>query len=223
MTTSRTTPELDTVPRYETEVLHEWVPIANGKVHGVTFDGASIWFCADDKLVAIDPESGEIRRTLEVPSASAGTAFDGRHLYQLAKGEIKVIRPDDGRVVRTLPAPGKGEDSGMAWADGYLYVGQFRSSKIHKVDATTGEVVKTLTSDRFVTGVSCVDGELWHGAAMGDAPSQLRHLASDGRVLEILDVDAPMVSGIEHIGGGRFACGGESGRVRILRKSRKKS
>lgn len=221
MTTERI-PERDAVPHYETEILHEWTPIANGKVHGVTYDGSSIWFCADDKLVAIDPESGHIRRTLEVPSASAGTAFDGQHLYQLAKGEIRVLRPDDGTVLRTLPAPGKGEDSGMAWADGYLYVGQFRSSKIHKVDATTGEVVKTLSSDRFVTGVSCVDGELWHGAAMGDQPTQLRHLASDGRVLEILDVDAPIVSGIEHIGEGRFACGGEAGRVRVLRKAGKK-
>ena len=156
----------------EAEVVREYAPIGDAPIHGVTFDGKLVWFATDDAIVAFDPEAEKVVRRLEVP-ANAGTAYDGKHLYQIARGEILVIQPADGRVVRKLPAPGKGQDSGMAWSDGYLWIGQYRESTIHKVDAKTGEVVKTLSSDRFVTGVSCVDGALWHGASDGGKPNEL--------------------------------------------------
>lgn len=207
----------------EGEIVREYVPIDDKQIHGVTFDGKLVWFARDNELVAFDPVTEKVERRFAVPAAKAGTAFDGEHIYQLANGEIFVIRPSDGRIVRKLPAPGKGEDSGMAWADGYLWIGQCYASKIHKVDAKTGEVVKTLTSDRFVTGVSCVDGALWHGASVDGKPSELRRIASDGTVEETLAVAVPLISGVEGAGDGTFWCGGEKGKLRLVRRKSDKS
>ncbi|MGZ3424778.1 MAG: glutamine cyclotransferase, partial [Polyangiales bacterium] len=181
--------------RQSAEIVREFQPIDEGRIHGVTFDGKLVWFARDNELVAFDPDGAKVIHRFSIPEADAGTAFDGEHLYQLAHGQILVIRPSDGRVVRSFAAPGKGGDSGMAWADGYLWIGQFRDSKIHKVDAKTGEVVKTLSSDRMVTGVSCVEGALWHGASYDGKPTELRRLAADGSVQEILEVPAEIVSG----------------------------
>jgi outer membrane protein assembly factor BamB len=206
----------------EAEVIREYVPIDDHPIHGVTFDGKLVWFARDDEVVAFDPALEKVVRRHRVPSAKAGTAFDGVHIYQLAKGEILVLQPSDGRIVRRMPAPGKGEDSGMAWSDGFLWIGQYRQSKIHKVDARTGEVVKTLTSDRFVTGVSCVDGALWHGASGDGQPCELRRLGSDGSVEESLAVPLNAISGVEGAGEGSFWCGGDHGALRLVRRKSKR-
>ncbi|MFZ6183754.1 glutamine cyclotransferase [Nannocystis pusilla] len=213
------THEQPPAPTHAAEVAREYVPDGEGQIHGVTFDGKSVWFARDDEVVAFDPLSGDIVRRIAVPGADAGTAWDGEHLYQLAKGEILVIDPSDGQIVRRLPAPGKGEDSGMAWADGYLWVGQCYGARIHKVDAATGEVVKTLTSDRFVTGVTCIDGQLWHGAAGDDRPAELRRLAADGTPEEVLSVPVAMIAGVEAAGDGSFWCAGERGKLRLVRRT----
>jgi outer membrane protein assembly factor BamB len=206
----------------EAEVVREYVPIEQGAVHGVTFDGKLVWYARDDELVAFDPETEKVVRRHPVPLARAGTAFDGEHLYQLARGEILVVRPDDGTIVRRMPAPGQDEDSGMAWADGYLWIGQYRPSKILKVDAKTGRLVKTLTSDRFVTGVSCVDGMVWHAASGDGQPCELRCVAADGRVEESLGLPVRAISGLEAVGDGTFWCGGEGGTLRRVRRKAKR-
>jgi outer membrane protein assembly factor BamB len=212
-----------TMKHGEAEVARTYGPFGEGGVHGVTFDGKLVWFARDNELVAFDPDTEKVVRRLAVP-ADAGTAYDGEHLYQLANAEILVIRPSDGRVLRKMPSPGKGEDSGMAYADGYLWIGQYRASKIHQVDAKTGEVVKTLSSDRFVTGVSCVDGALWHGAIGGDKPAELRRLALDGTVEEALTVqDTTHIAGVESNGHGAFWCGGAAGKLLLVREKKSSS
>jgi hypothetical protein len=202
----------------EAEVVREYVPIDERPIHGVTFDGRQVWFAREGEIVAFDPEAAQVVGRIPVPLAHAGIAFDGEHLYQIAGAEILVIRPSDGHVVRRLPAPGKGEDSGMAWADGYLWVGQYHQSKIHKVNARTGEVERTLSSDRFVTGVTCVDGALWHGASGGEQPCELRRLASDGTVEESLTVPGTSLGGVEGTSDGSFWCAGEKGKLRLVRR-----
>jgi len=206
--------------RSDAEIVREHTPVDDRPIHGVTFDGKLVWFARDGEVVAFDPEAEKVVKRLPVPSADAGTAFDGENIYQLAKGEILVVRPSDGHVVRRLRAPDKGLCSGMAWADGYLFIGQFRESRIHKVDAKTGEVVKTLSSDRFVTGVSCVDGAVWHGASNDGKPSELRRLASDGTLEEVLAVPVEAIAGVESNGQGAFWCGGNKGKLRLARKRR---
>ena len=189
----------------------------DGQIHGVTFDGKRVWFARNDELIAFDPESEKVVRRLAVPNARAGTAFDGEHLYQLASSEILVVTPNDGKIVRKIPAPATGQNSGLAWADGHLWVGQFKDSKIIKIDAKTGEIVKTLTTDRFVTGVSCTGDELWHGAIEDGQPPELRRLRSDGSVEESVTVSVPFISGVERTKSGDFWCG-DKGKLYLVRK-----
>jgi glutamine cyclotransferase len=196
------------------QVMREFAPLDEAQIHGVTFDGERVWFARDDELIAFDPQREQVVRRFALPGAGAGTAFDGTHLYQLANTEILVVDPEDGRVVRKLTAPNGGANSGMAYADGYLWIGQYRAAKIHKIDAKTGELVKTLSSDRFVTGVSCIDGELWH-ATGNEGPCELRKLATDGSVQESFSVDVKSISGMERTSQG-FWCGGEQGKLRLV-------
>jgi len=191
-------------------------------VHGVTFDGQNVWFASGDKLNALDPASGKVQRSIEV-TAHAGTAFDGRHLFQIAEDRINKIDPKTGKVLATIPAPGNGGDSGMAWAEGSLWVGQHRGRKIHQIDPETGKILRTIESNRVVTGVTWADGELWHGTWEGDESDVRRIDPKTGEVLERLEMPAGMgVSGLEADSGDRFFCGGgPSGKVRAVRRPKK--
>ena len=205
------------------EIIREYGPFTgDDHVHGVTYDGQHVWFGAGGALKAFDPASGETVRSIEV-AAHAGTAFDGTHLFQIAENRIQKIDPASGRVVATIAAPGSGGDSGLAWAEGTLWVGQYRDRKIHQIDPETGEILRTIESNRFVTGVTWVDGELWHGTWEGDE-SELRHVDSEsGEVLERLQMPRGVnVSGLESDGGSQFFCGGgKSGKVRAIRRPKR--
>jgi glutamine cyclotransferase len=193
-------------------------------VGGVTFDGRHVWFASGDKLNAFDPESGKIVRSIDV-AAHAGTAFDGRHLYQLAEDRIQKIDSMTGRVLATIPAPGGGGDSGLAWAEGTLWVGCYRERKIHQIDPETGAILRIIESNRFVTGVTWVDGELWHATWESDESELRRVDPRTGEVLERLEMPpGANVSGLESDGADRFFCGGGStGKVRAVRRPRRAS
>jgi streptogramin lyase len=193
--------------------------VEDGRVHGVTFDGEKVWFASGDKLRALDPESGELTRTLEI-RGDAGTAFDGRHLYQLERGTISKIDPRTGQRVSTIPAPSLAGASGMAWAEGSLWVGCFGDRKILELDPETGKVLSEVVSDRHVTGVSFSNGELWH-ATQENERSELRRV--DRKTSEVLEqLELPpgiVVSGLEADGHGRFFCGGgTSGKQRVVKR-----
>ena len=202
------------------EIVREYGPFPGvEKVAGVTYDGSQVWFASGDKLNALDPASGNTVRSIDV-AAHAGTAFDGRHLFQIAEDRIQKIDPATGRVLATIPAPAGGGDSGLAWAEGSLWVGHYRERKIHQVDPETGAVLRSIESNRFVTGVSWVDGELWHATWEGDE-SELRRIdPRTGEVLEALEMPAGVnISGLESDGADRFYCGGGgTGKVRAVRR-----
>ena len=206
--------------RSPAEIIREYGPFPDAeRVNGVTYDGANVWFASGDRLHAFDPERGEAVRSIDIP-AHAGTAFDGRYIFQIAEDRIQKIDPNTGRVMATIPAPGGGADSGLAWAEGSLWVGQYRDRKIHQVDPATGAILRTIESNRFVTGVTWVDGELWHGTSEGDE-SELRRIdPRSGEVLESLAMpQGTLVSGLESNGGDQFFCGGgKSGTVRAVRR-----
>ena len=208
--------------RSAAEVVREYGPFAGVEhVHGVTFDGQHIWFAAGDTLNAFDPLSGKMLRSIEV-AANAGTAFDGRHLFQLAGERIQKIDPKTGQVVATIPAP-SGGCSGLAWAEGMLWVGQHRNRKIYQIDSRTGAILRTIESNRFVTGVTWVDGKIWHATREGDELDLRRVDARTGEELEKLKVPRGVgVSGLESDGGGLFFCGGgSSGKVRAVRRPKR--
>lgn len=211
--------------RSKAEVLREYGPFPGvEKVGGVSWDGERVWLAAGDALKAIDPESGQVVRSLDV-AAHAGTAFDGKHLYQIAEDRIHRIDPQTGQVLATIPAPGGGGDSGLAWAEGTLWVGQYRDRKIHQVDPQTGKVLRTIESNRFVTGVTWVEGDLWHGTWEGDESELRRVDPRTGEVLESLEMPAGVfVSGLEADGRDRFYCGGAStAKVRAVRRPKRRA
>jgi glutamine cyclotransferase len=204
----------------QANILCEYGPFPGvEKVGGVTFDGERVWFAAGDKLRAIDPADGEMMRSIDV-AAHAGTAFDGTSLYQIAEDRILKIDPGTGKVLSTIPAPGQGGDSGLAWAEGTLWVGQHRGRKIHQIDPETGKILNTIESNRFVTGVTWVDGELWHGTWENEE-SEVRHIDPDtGEVLESISMPAGVfVSGLESDGGDKFFCGdARNAKIRAIRR-----
>ena len=207
------------------EIVHEYGPFPGvDRVHGVTYDGKQVWYATGDKLNALDPASGKTLRSIDV-AADAGTAFDGRHLFQIAGDRIQKIDPKTGRVLATISAPGGGGSSGLAWAEGSLWVANYRERKIREVDPESGAVLRTIECKRFVTGVTWVDGQLWHGT-WEDGGSDLRRV--DPRTGEVLErVDMPpgvTVSGLESDGRDRFFCGsGDSGKVRAVRRPTRSS
>jgi len=205
------------------EIVREYGPFPDvAHVHGVTYDGQHVWFASGDKLIVLDPESGKTLRSIEVTS-HAGTAFDGRYLYQIAEDRIQKIDPQTGRVVATIPAPGGGGDSGLAWGEGTLWVGQYRERKIYQIDPQSGAILRAIESNRFVTGVTWVDGELWHGTWEGEQSDVRRIDPQTGEVMERLEMPPGVgVSGLESDGRDQFFCGGgASGKLRAVRRPKR--
>jgi glutamine cyclotransferase len=204
--------------RSAAQILCEYGPFPGvEQVGGVTYDGQQVWFASGDKLNALDPATGKMQRSIDI-AAHAGTAFDGQYLFQITENCIQKIDPATGQVLATIPAPGGGGDSGLAWAEGSLWVGEYRARKIHQIDPETGAVLRTIESNRFVTGVTWIDGELWHATWEGDESDVRRIDPRTGEVLERLDMPPGMgVSGLESDSGDRFFCGGgKSGKVRAV-------
>lgn len=204
---STVTTEKSKTTSRKAKVLHDYAIEGVNRVHGLTYDGANVWFADGTRggLTAVDPRTGKtVKRLADVP-ADAGTAFDGTHLWQLAEDRIQKIDPKTGKILSTLPAPGKGKDSGMTWAEGALWIGQYKERLIHKVDPKTGKVLKTIASDRFVTGVTWIDGELWHGTAE-DQVSDIRRVDPEsGKLLDRIELPAgTAVAGVEADDRGRI-------------------
>jgi len=214
---------MQSMRRSTAEIVREYGPFSGvEQVAGVTYDGKDVWFAAGDKLQALDPASGQVLRSLDV-AAHAGTAFDGEHLFQLAEDRIQKIDPKTGHVIATIRAPGRGGDSGLTWAEGTLWVGQYRDRKIHQIDPQTGAILRTIESNRFVTGVTWVDGDLWHGTWEGDESDLRRVDPRTGEVLESVELPPRVnVSGLESDGRDQFFCGGaRSGKIRVVRRPRR--
>jgi glutamine cyclotransferase len=207
----------DLMKQSKADIVREYGPFSGiDRVNGVSFDGAHVWLAVGERITSLDPESGQTLRSIDV-AAHAGTAFDGKHLFQIADSRIQKIDPDTGHVLASVPTP-EGGASGLAWAEGTLWVGQHRNRKIHQVDPQTGAIIRTIESNRFVTGVTWVDGEMWHGTWEGEE-SELRRIdPQTGEVLEQIDMPPGVaVSGLESDGGDRFYCGGgNSGKVRAV-------
>lgn len=217
---SKTTP-----PATPADIVREFGPFGAAgtvpPVHGVSFDGARIWAATGERLLAIDPDGGGVTHAL-ARACDAGTAFDGKHLWQIAESRIDKLDAATGEVLASIPAPAHGGDSGLTWAEGSLWVGNYRGRKIHQIDPATGAILRTIDSDRFVTGVTWVDGELWHGTWEADESELRRVRADDGEVLTRLAMPAGLiVSGLESDGADLLYCGGgTSGKVRAVKRPR---
>jgi len=202
------------------EILAEYTFPGVAEVHGVTHDGSVAWIALGDRLQAVAPD-GTLGRAISV-RAEAGSAFDGRHFYQIAAGKIQKVDPATGAVLALVPAPPDVDYAGLTWAEGALWVGQYKGRRILKIDPETGRVLRTVQSDRLVTGVTFAEGELWHGAIEAGRAELRRVEPSSGEVMEALVMPDVFVSGLEHDGKERFYAGnGRSGRLRMVRAPRR--
>jgi len=204
------------------DIVREYGPFPGvAAVHGVTYDGENVWFASGDRVNELDLASGKIKRSITV-AAHAGTAFDGKYLFQIAESRIQKIDPETGQILGSIPAPGGGEDSGLAWAEGTLWVGHYRQRQIHQVDPESGKVLRTIHSDRFVTGVTWLDGNLWHATWEGDE-SELRCVDADTDLVKekIRMPEGVNISGLESDGREQFFCGGgKAGKLRVVRRAK---
>jgi hypothetical protein len=93
---------------------------------------------------------------------------------------------------------------------------------IQQIDPETGAILRTIASNRFVTKVTRIDGELWHGTGEGDESDLWRADPPTGKILERIEMPpGASVSGLESDGGDQFFCdGGKSGKVRAIRRPR---
>ena len=159
-------------------------------------------------------------RSIDV-AAHAGTAFDGKHLFQIAEDVIQKIDPEDRPRARHHPGARQWRRFRPRLGR-RVALGRRISRRARSIRSTPrpGKILRTIESNRFVTGVTWVDGELWHGTWEGDESDVRRIDPETGEVLEKLDMPAGMgVSGLESDGGDRLFCGGgNSGKVRAIRR-----
>lgn len=206
----------------QAEVVAEYGPFPGiDHIHGVTYDGQRAWIATGDRLQAVDPD-GALGSAIPV-RAEAGTAFDGRHFYQIAEGKIQKVDPATGDVLGIVPAPPSVDYAGLTWAEGALWVAEYKGQRILKIDPETGRILRTVQSDRLLTGVTFADGDLWHGA-VEEGRAELRRVdPKSGEVLESLAMPGDaFVSGLEYAGEDRFyAGGGRSGRLRVVRRPKR--
>ena len=201
-------------------IIREYGPFPETQnIHGVSHDGSNIWFANGQSLVALDPDQGKTLRKLDI-AGDAGTAYDGKHLYQLVNGQILKLDPHSGDILASIPAPEGQGNSGLAWAEGSLWLGRYKDRKIYEIDPSTGKILQSLDSNRHVTGVTWVDGELWH-ATWEDGSSEIRQVdPHTGHVLMSLQMPAgKAVSGLTSGAQNMFYCGGgQSGMLRAVEK-----
>jgi outer membrane protein assembly factor BamB len=100
-------------------------------VYGITWDGSAIWISVAgnrNKLVRVDPASGQITRTMSSPTMLGPTDLDfdaGTLWLSSGIGEVFALDPTTGGVLRTLPIPEgfSGRDHGVAARACELWVG----------------------------------------------------------------------------------------------------
>jgi len=198
------------------------------QIHGVTFDGTHVWFAGgpDNDLHCVEPASGKLVRKLGRKDCNAGLAFDGKHLWQVSGERIHQIDRASGKTLRTIPVPAGCHSSGLAWAAGYLWLGDFNGRAIHKLDPANGALLRTIRSDRFVTGVTWAGAELWHGTYPESdeavEPGELRQIdAETGAVRKRVHLPAgTRISGTEFDGKDKIWLGSRQERdtLRAVRK-----
>jgi streptogramin lyase len=136
---------------------------------GVAFDGKLLWVADKSRghLFGIDTAKKLVVREVEGPGAPLALAFDGTDLWVADGKQLHRIMRSDGTTIASFPAPtwdGKGragEQLGMTYADGYLWVSDRKANAIYRVEKEHGEVVDAIRAPGpFASGLAIVDGKL---------------------------------------------------------------
>jgi hypothetical protein len=125
-----------------------------GDLVGALLRRAARAFGPKEAVARARPGTGDARRARR-PRERRACRNDLRRPAPVSarRGSHPEDRSEDRPCARHDPAPGGG-DSGLAWAEGTLWVGHYRNRKIHQIDPQTGAILCTIESNRFVTGVT---------------------------------------------------------------------
>ena len=189
-----------------------WCLPATGKV--TRLPGGELKAAGDQ-----DDHTDSDRHGMQERPSTAGTSFSLRRIAS----RRSIRRPAACSPRSRPPAASVTRDSrGPKGRSGWGSIGTGRSIKSIP---RTGAILRTIESNRFVTGVTWVDGELWHGTWEGDESNLRRVDPRTGEVLERLEMPPGVdVTGLESDGGDQFFCGGgRSGKVRTVRRPKRGS
>jgi len=122
--------------------------------YGITWDGAFVWITVAgnvNKLVKVDPLTGQIARTMSAPTdlGPSDLDFDGSDLWlSTGTGSIFQIDRATGGIKQQFAtdAASYGRDDGIAYRPGELWVGDlFGGMEVH--DPATGALLATATHE----------------------------------------------------------------------------
>ena len=122
-----------------------------GAVAGTAFDGTHLWQITKDRIVRIDPQSGETMASIPQPGGHcAGMAWADGALWVGGFDDRRILKidPETGRVLKTLEADRL--VTGVSWIGDELWVGMWKNAEapyeaeLRRVDADSGEVLARL-------------------------------------------------------------------------------
>ncbi len=141
---------------------------------GLTFDGEHLWGLSHATLLEIDPASGEVLSSTEIPAGGSGIAWAAGALWvgRFAEREVMKIDPRTGSVLATLHTGRL--VTGVAWADDALWIGAWerddesaeQETEVRRLDPTTGATLDALQVEAgfLPSGIHAErDGTFWCG------------------------------------------------------------
>jgi len=129
-------------PAFAAEPVEELFTLAIEKPGGMAFDGELLWVADRVRLElhGLDPESGEVRATLDAPGPwPTGIAFDGELLWVADRNRERLfgIETDSGLVRREIESPNN--PLGLAHDGTHLWVADGKS--LHQVTTEDGTTI----------------------------------------------------------------------------------
>lgn len=157
--------------------------------NGIIWNGKYYWTmdmknCA---LVKIEASTKKVTSIKFEPRNPKGLAWDGKYFWCAddATKTLFQIEPESGKTVQKLQLDLEVQDAtleGLAWDGKYLWFAYYAgwSSKICKLDITTGEVVLSIYADGYPKGLATNGKYIWTICNNGKNPASIsQHLISD--------------------------------------------
>jgi glutamine cyclotransferase len=157
------------------DVIHT-IP-APGKSMGLTWDEFHLWVSDDlnRQYHKLDLESGDILATMDYHETvlySQGMAFDGKYIWTNgwedpsgAGSKIFKIDTTTMEIISVVDYPGGYSDNwphGMTYGGSFLWVTNFKTGTLDKIDPNSGELIGTLPSPtENPIGIAWHNSHLW--------------------------------------------------------------
>ncbi len=139
------------------------IALGNG-VQGIAFEDtpAAIWVInqLDNKVVRIDPMSGSVAATIDLPSrplviaAGGGAVWIGGADKTLVRIDASTNRLANGVQLRALP-------NAIAIGEGAVWVASGTASSVTRVDPASGQVITTIPVDAAPSGIAVANRAVW--------------------------------------------------------------